>query len=205
LLPFIQTFRCRVWETEGGGMRRRIFLAGGTRAFTGVGLAMILAVMLWSVATAPPTTMVSGAAFAQYGEPDHSGRVTIEPTEGPVGTKVRATGTNWPPGAQIRITWGPKYILTTDVSVDKRGTFRISFRVPPNATEGNHTIYFTNFRRAEDNFFNPKNFKVTKPPPKPNEPAPKPNAADDNVLQRILDFVDRIQKAIVDLFTPPEG
>jgi hypothetical protein len=198
-------------------MRRKILSAGGARAFTGVGFAVILAVMLWSTVTAPPSTMFSGAAFAQYGEPDHTGepnytgkpghtgRVTIEPTEGPVGTKVRGTGTNWPPGAQIRVTWGPKYILTTDVSVDKRGTFRISFRVPPNATEGNHTIYFTNFRRAEDNFFNPKNFKVTKPPPKPNEPAPKPNAADDNVLQRILDFVDRIQKAIVDLFTPPEG
>jgi hypothetical protein len=47
-------------------MRRTILWIGGARAFAVVGFAVILAFMLWFAATAPPTTMSSSAAFAQY-------------------------------------------------------------------------------------------------------------------------------------------
>jgi Domain of unknown function (DUF4189) len=47
-------------------MRRTILWVDGARAFTGVGFAVMLAVMLWLAATAPPTTMFSNAAEAQY-------------------------------------------------------------------------------------------------------------------------------------------
>ena len=47
-------------------MRRTILWIGGARAFAVVGFAVILAFMLCFAATAPPTTMSSSAAFAQY-------------------------------------------------------------------------------------------------------------------------------------------
>ena len=47
-------------------MRRTILWIGGARAFAVVGFAVILVFMLWFAATAPPTTMSSSAAFAQY-------------------------------------------------------------------------------------------------------------------------------------------
>jgi hypothetical protein len=45
----------------------RVMGVDGARAFTVVGFAVILALMLWIAATAPPATMSSNAAFAQYG------------------------------------------------------------------------------------------------------------------------------------------
>jgi Domain of unknown function (DUF4189) len=48
-------------------MRRTILWIDGVRAFTVVGFAVMLAVMLWLAATAPPTTMFANAAEAQYG------------------------------------------------------------------------------------------------------------------------------------------
>jgi hypothetical protein len=74
-------------------MRRTILWIGGARAFTVVGFAGILAVMLWFAATAPPTTMSSSAAFAQYG-PGSSSRSTFNETfDTCTGESVQIQGT----------------------------------------------------------------------------------------------------------------
>jgi Neprosin len=75
-------------------------------------------------------------AFAQQST------VAINLMQGPAGTRVTGTGTNWQLGDRMQVTWdGATILANTNVRSD--GTFTASFNVPSNATAGAHNIYFT--------------------------------------------------------------
>jgi hypothetical protein len=83
-----------------------------------------------------PAMMLSDIAFAQ------ESTVTIDPTQGPPVTLVRGTETNWQLGDRMQISWDSGEILA-NTTVGSDGAFSASFNVPASATEGAHTIYFT--------------------------------------------------------------
>jgi probable HAF family extracellular repeat protein len=68
--------------------------------------------------------------------------VTLNPTSGPAGTMVTATGCGWAPGAQISVAWENQQHLI-DTTVDGSGGFTVSFSVPANATQGAHQVFFS--------------------------------------------------------------
>jgi murein DD-endopeptidase MepM/ murein hydrolase activator NlpD len=115
-------------------VRGTILWTGGARAFT-VGVALLLAILLWIVATALPATMLSGTTLAQA-----SNTVTLNPTSGPSGTKVNAIGKGWPHGV-VNVAWDGKW-LPEETQADAAGNFTLPFTVPQNATPGSHTVSF---------------------------------------------------------------
>jgi hypothetical protein len=68
--------------------------------------------------------------------------VTLQPSFGPDGTFVTATGCGWTPGSQINVSWDNEELLaTTTVAPD--GTFSVTFTVPSEDTdEGPHQVFF---------------------------------------------------------------
>jgi hypothetical protein len=100
-----------------------------------------------------PLNSLPRTAFAQ------GSSVTLNPTQGPAGTQVTGTGSNWSSGDTIVVQWDdnpPTTLATTTVQGD--GTFTVSFTIPSNATQGNHTIYFTD---QTARYFIPATFTVT--------------------------------------------
>jgi Peptidase_C39 like family/Bacterial Ig-like domain len=68
--------------------------------------------------------------------------VTLNPTSGPAGTLVTATGCGWTPGAPISVSWENQQPLP-DTTVDPSGAFTVHFSVPSGATQGNHQVFFS--------------------------------------------------------------
>jgi hypothetical protein len=101
--------------------------------------------------------------------------VALNPTAGPQGTEVTASGCGWTPGTQITVTWdNPQQTLATTV-VDQGGGFIVSFLVPANAPPGDHQVLFTQscpgcVMRQETALFR----VTTSPPPPPPPPPPGP-------------------------------
>jgi hypothetical protein len=56
------------------------------------------------------------------------------------GTKVTATGSGWEAGHQVSVQWGDTQLTT--ITVDGNGGFTVSFSVPDDTSEGQHTIDF---------------------------------------------------------------
>jgi hypothetical protein len=65
--------------------------------------------------------------------------VTLDPTSGPPGTQVTATGSGWTPGREITVRWDDTDLTTT--TVDSSGGFTVSFSVPENASLGEPSIF----------------------------------------------------------------
>jgi hypothetical protein len=69
--------------------------------------------------------------------------ITLNPTEGPPGTEVTATGSGWPQGHEIKVRWDtPDNTDIAATAVDSNGGFTVSFTVPDDGAEGQHTVYF---------------------------------------------------------------
>ena len=85
---------------------------------------------------------------------------------------VTGSGMNWQPGDHIQAEWGNDYSnLGSPVVVASDGTFKDSFAIPTNATQGSHQVLFWD---QEGRFFEVANFDVTSgSPPSPTCP-PKP-------------------------------
>src|SRR2546425_12251769 len=58
--------------------------------------------------------------------------VTLNPTSGPPGTSVTATGSNWIAGHQIQVELESGTVLAT-TTVQNNGTFTVTFTIPTNA------------------------------------------------------------------------
>ena len=70
--------------------------------------------------------------------------VSINPTQGPAGSPVVGTGSNWTAGDSMQASWRDTgAVLGNTTTVDSAGRFSISFTIPVNATTGPHDIYFT--------------------------------------------------------------
>jgi hypothetical protein len=93
-----------------------------------------------------------------------SSTVSINPTQGPAGTRVTGTGSNWPPGDQMEVSWADTGAVLADTTVNSAGGFSVPFSIPSNASQGPHTIYFTDLTSR---FFLPATFTVgpAQPPP----------------------------------------
>jgi hypothetical protein len=59
---------------------------------------------------------------------------------GPPGTEVTATGSGWEAGHEVNVQWNATRL--TSATVDDNGDFTVSFTVPEDAAEGQHTVYF---------------------------------------------------------------
>jgi hypothetical protein len=70
--------------------------------------------------------------------------ITLDPTEGPPGTEVTATGSGWPVGLDVSVQWENGTVLAT-TTVDGNGSFTVSFTIPDDAAEGQHVIDFVGF------------------------------------------------------------
>lgn len=112
-------------------------------AVVSVSLLMVLLLLL----NIQPRT-----AFAQ------SPSITIDPIQGPPGTPVNATGSNWTPGDHMQVTWENGAILVPDTPIDTNGNFVVSFSVPNTATPGARTISFTDLNSG---YSQPVTFTVT--------------------------------------------
>jgi hypothetical protein len=118
-----------------------------------LGLAAMGAVLL---ALVVPAATGSSPAFAQ------GSSVDISPDQGPPGTQVTATGTNWTAGDQIQAIWnGPTGTdVGSPVAVNSSGDFTLTFTVPSGATAGSYQVAFYD---ASQRFFEVANedFTVT--------------------------------------------
>jgi hypothetical protein len=89
--------------------------------------------------------------------------VTLDPTEGAPGTEVTATGSSWSAGHQVSVQWDDGTELTT-TTVDDSGGFTVSFTVPDDAADGQHTVYFVDAPPdGGSGYFIPSTFTVTAP------------------------------------------
>ena len=120
---------------------------------------------------AVPLSLVAGPA-AQTADAQGSSTAIITPASGPAGSTVTGSGMNWQPGDHIQAEWGNDYSnLGSPVVVASDGTFKDSFAIPTNATQGSHQVLFWD---QEGRFFEVANFDVTSgSPPSPTCP-PKP-------------------------------
>jgi hypothetical protein len=85
--------------------------------------------LLLSLLLAPPNT-----ATAQG--------VTLQPASGPVNTGITATGTGWPPGAEVYAFFNQQSVSMAPKTVDSKGNFSLDFCVP-NLPPGVNPTYFT--------------------------------------------------------------
>ena len=109
--------------------------------------------LLLYVLLALPVIMSSDRAFAQQ-----SG-VSINPIQGPPGTKVTGTGANWRPGDHMQVSWEDTGSILANTIVSTNGTFSVPFNVPSNAAEGRRNILFT---ALESRYFLVATFTVTR-------------------------------------------
>jgi len=109
-----------------------------------VSVSLLMALLLLNI---QPHT-----AFAQ------SPSITIDPLQGPRGTLVNATGSNWTPGDHMQVTWENGAILVPDTTIDTNGNFVVSFIVPDTTTPGARTISFTDLNSG---YSQPVTFTVT--------------------------------------------
>lgn len=84
-----------------------------------------------------PLTMAPQAAFAQ------SSTVSINPAQGPAGTHVTGSGTNWTAGDSMQVSWADDGSILANTTVQSNGTFTVYFTIPSSAGLGGHNIYFT--------------------------------------------------------------
>jgi hypothetical protein len=71
-----------------------------------------------------------------------SSSVTLNPSEAPPNASVTGVGSNWASGDTILVQWEDGTTLA-NTTVQSNGTFTVPFIVPSNATQGAHTVYFT--------------------------------------------------------------
>jgi hypothetical protein len=97
--------------------------------------------------------------------------ITLDPTEGPPGTEVTATGSGWPAGHEVSVQWEDGTELATPAVADN-GDFTVSFTVPDDAAEGQHPIDFVSFPPEGEAYVISASFTVTAPSgtPPPKEP-----------------------------------
>jgi hypothetical protein len=139
---------------------------------------------LCAVLLASSILTFSDIAFAQQST------VAINPVQGPAGTTLTGTGTNWRAGDRMQITWeGATVLANTNVHSD--GTFSTSFNVPANATAGAHNIYFTDL---DSRYFLVAIFTVTAVQ---NQVAPK--------IVRVETFVEGVLVFFRLFFTDPSS
>lgn len=85
-----------------------------------------------------------------------SSSVTLNPSEAPAGSNVTGAGSDWTVGDSILVQWDDGTNLAT-TTVQSDGTFTVPFTIPSNATQGAHTIYFTDQNAS---YFIPATFTV---------------------------------------------
>jgi hypothetical protein len=127
--------------------------------------------ILFSVLAVPLSLVVGPAAHTA--DAQGSSTAVITPASGTAGSTVTGSGINWTPGDHIQAEWGDDYSnLGSPVVVASDGTFKDSFAIPTNATQGSHQVLFWD---PEGRFFEVANFDVTSgSAPSPTCP-PKPN------------------------------
>jgi Ricin-type beta-trefoil lectin domain-like len=156
--------------TRGKQRRRR-------RMLLRVGLAAMGALLL---AVVVPAATGASRALAQ------GSSVTISPTQGPPGTVVTATGSNWTPGDQIQAIWnGPTGTdVGSPVGVNSSGGFALTFAVPSGSAAGSYQIAF--YDETERTFVVAnEDFTVSQ-----SSPSSSPPAAPSNVSNSPLDALD---------------
>jgi hypothetical protein len=63
--------------------------------------------------------------------------ILVNPTQGPPGTEVTVTGSDWPAGNRIKLSWtSPPFNTMKNVEADENGVFTTNFTVPQNAPIG---------------------------------------------------------------------
>jgi hypothetical protein len=70
----------------------------------------------------------------------------LAPHASVAGTKVTATGSGWSAGHKVSVQWGNTQRAAP--TVDDNGGFTVSFIVPEDATEGQHTVHFYDVQPA---------------------------------------------------------
>jgi hypothetical protein len=142
-------------ERGGGVIRHTILWIGGERALTVVGFAVILAGMLWFAATAPPTSMSSSAAFAQY----HPGAVTTTSSDRSTfnASFLSCTGES----VQIQGTLHTVAHTTTDANGERHTTFHFNIQGRGESESGAKYVYNDVFSLHENFPAGDPNFNVT--------------------------------------------
>jgi hypothetical protein len=81
--------------------------------------------------------------------------VTMNPTSGPAGTRVDATGSGFTPSSMdlnafVDIFWDLNFdgIFLTEAMTDNLGNFTVSFDIPRDATVGEHQVTFSDSESA---------------------------------------------------------
>jgi hypothetical protein len=108
-------------------------------------MCVLLVLMSMPLAKASQTTFAQGS------------NVVLNPTQGTPGTQVTGTGSNWAANDSILVQWDDGTTLANS-TVGNDGTFTASFIVPTPATQGSHTISFTDQTAG---YFIPATFTVT--------------------------------------------
>jgi hypothetical protein len=104
-------------------------------------------------------------------QPESAPSIILDPTGGAPGTEVTATGSRWPAGHEVSVQWEDGTELATP-TIDGNGDFTVSFTVPDNAAEGQHTIDFVGFPPEGEAYVISAIFTVTAPAetPPPKDP-----------------------------------
>jgi len=107
-------------------------------------MSVLLLAMLVSLTTLPHIAFAQGST------------VSLSPSTGPAGATVTGTGSNWTAGDAILVQWEDGTNLAT-TTVQSTGKFTVPFTVPSNATQGAHTVTFTD---QTARYFIPATFTV---------------------------------------------
>jgi hypothetical protein len=106
-------------------------------------LVVLLGLWLLMVPLRSPLLVGSGSAAPPPPPCGERSPVALNPTAGPAGSQVTATGCGWTPGSQITVTWDNPQTTLATTTVDTGGGFTVSFTVPADAPPGNHQVLFT--------------------------------------------------------------
>ncbi|HZA24961.1 MAG TPA: Ig-like domain-containing protein [Dehalococcoidia bacterium] len=91
--------------------------------------------------------------------PEAQPTITLDPTEGPPGIEVTATGSRWSAGHEVSVYEDGRELAAT--TVDDNGDFTVFFTVPDDAAEGEYTIDFVGFPPEGGAYTIPATFTVT--------------------------------------------
>jgi hypothetical protein len=134
---------------------------------------LVVAVLfLFLLIMSQPLTMSSHMAFAQ------ASSVNVNPTQGPPGTTVTGTGSNWAAGDQMQISWADDGSTLANTTIQSEGTFTANFKIPSNAGQGGRNIYFTDLT---GHYFLPAVFTVTA-----KASAPPPSSSPTVIVQKVF-------------------
>ncbi len=96
-------------------------------------MSLLLVIMSLPLAMAPSVALAQGTY------------ISVNPTSGPPGAQVTASGGGFPANVTVQI-WFDQTDTGARATTDSQGNFKTNFNVPSNATPGLHPVYATDGR-----------------------------------------------------------